>query len=208
MWLPSGAQQHDAQTWIGYEWDNKIWRNTKVHLKYQFRLTDNYTRFDYTFLDLGLDYALHKDIDFSTAYVFNIKNQRELGFIPRHQWYANIVLSKKIGSFKISNREQIQSDLEDDISAGGNWYYRNKTTLQYRVNKRITPFVYVEGYLRFGERPPAEDFLYRTRYMAGVKHRVNKYNDASLGFMLQRQIRRKQPDYVYALIFTWSHSAK
>jgi hypothetical protein len=193
---------------LGYETDKKLWRNTKLHAKYQFRLTNNYTRLDYTFLDVGADYEVSKWLSLSTAYVFNIKNDREQGWIPRHQWYANAVLEKKFGNLKISNREQVQTDLEDDIGIGGTWFYRNKTTFQYKLNKKITPYLYAEGYLRIGERPAAEDFLYRTRYMTGIKYKYNKHNDFNAGFMLQRQIKRKQPDYVYALIFTWSHSSR
>lgn len=202
------AQTHDAQIWMGYEWDKKVWRNTQLHAKYQFRLNNNYTRPDYTFLDVGADYNASKWLTISTAYVFNMKNDRELGWIPRQQWYGNIVVDKKLGNFKLSNREQIQTDLEDDIGVGGTWYYRNKTTLQYKMNKKLTPYFYFEGYLRIGERPPAEDYLYRTRYMTGVKYKYNKHNDLNVGFLLQRQIRRKQPDYVYALVLTWGHSAK
>ncbi len=202
------AQTNDAQVWLGYEWNYKVWRNAYTHAKYQIRFTNNYSRIDYTFLDLGVDYDLTKSISITTAYVINMKNDIELGWIPRHQWYGNLIESVKFGKFKLSNREQFQSDIEDDVGIGGNWYFRNKTSLQYKLNKKISPFIYFEGYLRFGVRPPAEDFLNRTRYLAGIKYKVDKQNDLEAGFLLQRQVRRKQPDYVYALTITWGHSSK
>lgn len=202
------AQTNDAQLWIGYEMDKKVIKRTKTHLKYQVRFTDNYTRFDYAFFDFGIDYSLHDNISISTAYVINMKNDRELSWLLRNQWYGNIQFEQKLGKFKISNREQVQTDLEDDIEAGGNWFYRNKTALQYKLNKKLTPYIQFEGYMRIGERPPSEDVLYRTRYHAGVKYRYNKRNDLTLSFLYQRQIRRNQPDHIYSIILNWSHATK
>ncbi|MFN3341587.1 MAG: DUF2490 domain-containing protein [Flavobacteriales bacterium] len=202
------AQSQDAQLWSSFELEKKLDKHNSLHAKYQFRLAENFSRADYTFLDLGYDYSPNKNIDFSAAYCFNIKNNIERGWTPRHQWYANFTYSKKFGDLKIANRNQIQNDIEDAGRSEGTWFYRNKTQLRYSLNNNLTPFISAEGYLRLGIRPAQENFFYRTRYMLGLNVKLSKHQKLEFSYLLQRQIRKKKPDFIHAYCVTYSLTIK
>lgn len=202
------AQTQDAQIWSAFELEKKINKQNYLHAKYQLRLTENFTRFDYTFLDVGYDYSPNKYIDASIAYCFNIKNNIERGWLPRHQWYANITFSKKFGDWKIANRNQVQNDIEDGSQSEGTWFYRNKLQIKYSLNDHLTPFISAEGYIRIGPRPIQEDFFYRNRFITGLSYKISKRKKIEFAYLLQRQIKRKQPDYIHAYTITYSVTIK
>jgi hypothetical protein len=204
----SFAQTHDAQQWSAIEIEKKIDKRNSIHGKYQFRLADNFSRADYMFLDVGYDYSPNKHIDASVAYCINIKNNIERGWVPRHQWYANVSFSKKFGDLRIANRNQFQNDIEDASRSEGTWFYRNKTQIRYSLNDNLQPYISAEGYLRIGPRPAQEDFFYRTRYMLGMNVKLSKRQKLEFSYLLQRQIRRRQPDFIHAYCVTYSLTIK
>jgi len=199
------GQRQDAAAWTGIELEKKLKKKVDLHLKTQFRFNDNFTNPDYTFADLGIDYSPKKYVQFSTAWCFNFKNEiTEGGWSFRNQWYGNATFIRKKGKFRIANRNQLQSDLEDQRSAEGSWFYRNKTTLRYELHKKWTIQGSAEGYLRLGARLPHEDFFYRTRYSFIIRRDTGKKQHLDFGYLFQRQIRQRQPDYIHAWLITYS----
>ncbi|HRE75329.1 MAG TPA: DUF2490 domain-containing protein [Flavobacteriales bacterium] len=202
------AQTQDAQLWSGIEIEQKFNKEHAAQLKTQFRLGDNFSRADYSYVDLGYQYSPNKVIDASAGYSLNMRNHYIRGWGSRHQWYTYVTITKKIGDLKIANRNQFQSDIEDASQNEGSFFYRNRIQLRYKVNETLTPFASAEGYLRLGQRPPNENFFYRTRYIAGLHFNISKRQRIELSYLLQRQIRRDVPDYIHAYCINYSITLK
>lgn len=216
LWLlsavPGYSQTQDAAAWITMDLQYKISKRLDAYTKTQMRINENFTQPHYTYLDMGAEYAPGKRWAFATGVSFNFKNEgdreREPYWSFRQQWYGSITYDKRFGQWRIANRNQLQSDLEDQRSAEGSWFYRNKTSLRREITDNWSIQASWEGYLRIGYRPPEEDFLHRTRYVLVVKRDTGKQQSLDIGYMLQRQIRRSQPDYIHALLVTWTKRFK
>lgn len=200
------AQRQDAAAWTGIELEKKLKKRLDVHLKTQFRLNENFSNPDYTFADIGIDYSPKKKfIQFTTAWCFNFKNEiADNGWSFRQQWYGNATLIKKFGKVRLANRNQFQSDIEDQRSSEGSWFYRNKTSVRWEFHKKWAAQGSVEGYLRIGPRRPHEDYFYRTRYSFILRRDTGKKQNIEIGYLLQRQIRQRQPDFIHAVLITYS----
>jgi len=194
------SQGNDAAFWTGIELEKTIKKGLDGHLKFQGRLNDNFTHLDYGFIDFGIDYKLNKYISATTAYVLNSKNS-PMGrdWSARHQWYGNIKLSYKHDKFKVVNRNQLQTDLEDSRSASGSWFYRNKTSVKIPINKEFSTNFSYEAYFRLGFREPHEGVIYRTRYAFGIGYQFNKRNQLNLGYLIQLQRKSAIPDRIFAV---------
>lgn len=199
------AQTKDAALWASYSLDRKLSKQFYWHFSTQYRINENFTRFDYMFYDIGLNFKPTKNIEIEGAYVWNFKNStRRKGLDNRHQFYTNAILGFNVGDFKINNRNRFQSSLEDENLAAEpdglpDFFYRNKTTVRYKALNEIMPFIYSEFYFRLNHKQIWEDPVYRTRYGIGLEYKISKRKRIELYYMIQRQIRRKQPDYIYVI---------
>lgn len=204
------TQQKDAAVWMFIDLDKKINKDLYIHAKEQFRLNENYSHADYAYIDLGLDYDLNKVVSFTTAYCFNFKNQVNAGnaWTLRGQWYGSITFAAKVGELKITDRNQIQTDIEDTRNSESSWFYRNKLGLHYKFSKDWAGYGTIELYRRLSSIPEEEDILYRTRYAAGIKYRISKKQDIEFGYLIQRQVKKSQPDWIYAITIGFSQTFK
>jgi hypothetical protein len=201
------AQGQDAALWAGMEFDKTIVKKVTAHVKFQGRLNENFTHADYGFIDIGLSYKLNDYVRFTSAYVMNSKNSA-LGnnWRLRQQWYGNARFAYKWNNFSISNRNQLQTDLEDSRSSAGSWFYRNKTVVKYKLKDSWQPYFSYEMYFRLGFRPLHEGLIYRKRYSFGVEYSFSKNTSLQMGYLIQTQLKRKQPDEIYALTLGFNHS--
>jgi hypothetical protein len=204
--------RQDAAVWAYYEFEYKLRKHWYVHYKNQYRFNENVSRFDYTFFDVGLDYQPKKWVNISGAYVFNLKNHLKRGVLFRHQVYANATFKHRFGDFRISSRNQIQSNIEDVFSAeemdAQSLFYRNKIVLRWYAHKKWRFQATGEVYFRLGIRPPHEDYIYRQRYILGLTHRISKRDQIELYYLVQRQIRQRRPDYIYAIGVGYSRTLR
>jgi hypothetical protein len=204
--------RQDAAVWAYYEFEYKLKKRWYVHYKNQYRINENISRFDYTFFDVGLDYQPKKWLNISGAYVFNLKNHYKRGLLFRHQVYANATFKYRFGDFRISSRNQIQTNIEDVFSAeemdAQSLFYRNKIGLRWYVHKKWRIQTTGEVYFRLGIRPPHEDYIYRQRYILGITHRISKRDQIELYYLFQRQIRQRRPDYIYVIGVGYSRTLR
>lgn len=206
----------DAALWMSFSVDKKINKRQEIYAKTQSRLSDNFTTYNYTFIDIGLSNRITKKISFDVSYVLNTRRRYEnecFVYIPRHQVYANATIKQEVGRFRFANRNQVQTDLEDGNFAGDNrigtdYFYRNKTTIKYKPNKKIEPYFYYEWYLRMNNRRQWEDFIYRNRLCAGIEYSFRKRKSITCYYLFQQQIKRQGPDFVNAFGLAYNYSFK
>ncbi len=206
---------NDAGLWMSFSVDKKLNKKHEFYAKTQSRLSDNFSTYNYSFIDIGLSNRVTKNINFDFSYVLNTRRKYEYEsfvYIPRHQVYANLTFKRSIMRFRIANRNQIQTDLEDgNFTPSGNgldYFYRNKTSIKYKTSKKAEPYVYYEWYLRVNNRRAWEDFIYRNRLCAGIEYSLSKRKSISCYYLFQQQIKRKGPDYVNAFGIAYNYTFK
>jgi hypothetical protein len=200
------SQTKDAAAWFSFSTDQKLKKRLYSHINSQIRFNENYSHPDYFFIDLGLNYKPLKFLEIEGAYVYNVKNSfqyQELFW--RHQFYLSIIPSFSKGNFKISNRCRLQTDLDDYNFTDANYdkqpsyNYRNKTTLRYKAADGFIPFCSFEFYYKLNNKKDWQNTFNRTRTILGFDYKFNKTFGIELYYMVQYQIVRKQPDYIYVL---------
>lgn len=211
---PSQITQ-DASLRLRVAVEKKINQKQELYSKVQFRMSDNFSSFNYASWDIGISNKITKGISLSLSYVFTTKRRYDIEMFEyriRHRFYANINFKHDFGNFRISNRNQFQSDIEEDnrISSELNpeYFYRNKTTIKYQGFKKVAPFVYYEWYLRMNNKKNWEDFLYRQRASVGLEYQIKKRKSIELYYMYQYQTKRRGPDNIHAFYVTYNYSFK
>jgi hypothetical protein len=195
--LSAIAQRQDAAAWITLNLEKGISNKLSTHLTNQYRFNENFSRFDYAYYDLGLDRKFKKWLSGTAAYVLNVKNDPIVGIKLRHQVYINATLEKSFGKLRISNRLQLQTQMEDQDFAQGSGFpdlfYRNKTVFRYKLNKKILPFFSPEFYFRINNPVSYESYINRTRLMVGFDYNVSKRKAFQFYYMYQNQTSKYGP---------------
>ncbi len=201
----------DAAVWGYYELEARVTKGLWVHYKNQFRFNENITRFDYTFFDVGVDYQPYSWMSLSGAYVLNLKNHMQRGLLYRYQVYGNVTFKHRFRAFRISSRNQFQTNIEDvfvttEIYNGESIFYRNKVAARWYMNQRWRFQASGEAYFRLGPRPPGEDYVYRQRYILGLRHRFSRLDQIEVYYLFQNQIRQRRPDHIFVVGIGYTRS--
>jgi len=195
----SFAQENDAAFWPGiklhYKYNKKIMGNLFI----QERLQNNYTKHDNLFVDYCTSYELSKHYEAELAYVFvdHVNADKSQSF--QHQIYFDITskfkLYKKL-HFKYTPLFQIQwTDVNSSPSGKiPDKYLRNKFCLEYKLKKRIEPFVFIEWRTNLKRIPY---YVNRTRYCVGTSFHLHHKFDIDLYYMIQHGYNENTPDYMY-----------
>ncbi len=197
------AQLEDFNSWHSISFEKKIKKETFLHFTTQARFIENSSRYSFSFFDFGLDKKLNKHIDFTAAYVFNIKRDLFNYWYYRNQLYTNVTYDIKIGDVKLSNRFRLQSDLDDQLALYNNpfsvFFYRNKSKLQVEISKKMQVYGAYEWYYKINNRDLADLLIHRTRASIGVKYEFKKRKKTDLYFMQQKQMKNNKLYTTYVL---------
>jgi hypothetical protein len=207
---------HDSGLWLSLGADKKINKNIEIYTKTQVRFMDNFQSFTYNFIDIGISNRIAKNISFDLSYVLNTRrNYFSESFVyqPKHQVYCNFTFKKEIAKWRLANRNQFQTDLEDGQFSGSNsssmdYFYRNKSTIKYKFNKKIEPYVFYEMYFRMNNKRDWEDAIYRNRICGGFEYNLTKRKSINCYYLFQQQVKRKGPDYVNAIGIAYNYTFK
>lgn len=207
---------HDTGLWASFGADKKLNKKQELYMKTQVRFMDNFNTFTYHFIDVGLSNRITKNIAFDVSYVLNTRRRyvtESFIYQPRHQVYCNFTLKKELGNWRLANRNQFQTDLEDgQFSTSNNgtldYFYRNKSTIKFKPNKKWEPYVFYEMYFRLNNKREWEDAIYRHRICGGIEYNFTKRKSINCYYLFQQQIKRKGPDYVNAIGIAYNYSFK
>jgi hypothetical protein len=210
--VASYAQREDAALWMSMSADKNINKKTAWHLTTQTRINDNFRRYDYSYIDFGIDRKLSKRWNGQIAYVLNAKNDLAYGMLFRHQFYANATYGKNFGDFKISDRHQVQTQIEDlnfeETGGFPDLFYRNKLSVKWRGPENFTPYLSSEVYFRINHPRAHENTLYRIRYFAGVEWEISKRKSLDIYYLHQRQSTRTGIAIIHVIGLRYNFSFK
>ncbi len=181
---------NDASFWQNIYLEKKIAKHTFFRINEEGRLTNNFSRPGFVYLDAGINYKLSKFIHLSLAYVANEKKQKTDFWSMRHQVYMSCTLKKSIKDFTFDYRTMIQWQVKDVRSSSSGkipqYYLRGKTTIKYERHFKFQPYIANELYyfLTQLDARPAYHFN-RSRYFAGLYYHPDKVNELEFYYLFE-----------------------
>jgi hypothetical protein len=182
---------NDAQIRAGLNLEINLSKKFSVYIKNQERFTHNVSLFSRASGTIGLAFKLWKNLRISGDYSF-ISSMSSEGYYSNRNWYSLALLAKKdIKRWRLSYRNKVQARMQGMNSDRMNEvhiYDRNKLTLKYELNKRISPYLAEEIYIPLNS--PMIKGLERSRSYAGIMINTFRHQQLELYFMYQAELQR------------------
>ncbi len=211
--LSTSAQTtKDAGLWTTINIEKKINKKFGIFLTEEYRVRENFTRTNLFYTDLGGYIKPFSFLKVSLAYRSIEKFQIDNSISFRHRAMLDISLKKKFGSFDLSYRQRIQSEVRNvyssDIGSIPEWYSRNKFAVKYDLDKPITPYLAVEFRYQINNPRSVESNKqwHRNRYFAGINYKRNDKNSFGLYYMIQQEFNVSAPQDLYIIGLEYSLS--
>jgi hypothetical protein len=206
-WITS--QVKDAGLWFAAEGELQLSKRTSMILNGEVRMKDNMMQVGTMLAELGLEYEFNLKWRLATYYRFISRHRPDQSFQYRHRYYADLRYRHRAGRHDWVARVRFQQqfryeelwsiNLADDRS-----YLRPKLSYRYRLNRTWRPFLAAEFYFPVTIRGVHHSD--KMRFTAGTRYRINKQHSLSLYYMIQHEVRVKNPvtDYVLGIGYAFS----
>lgn len=182
---------NDAQLWFNLYLEKKINKKWAAHLNQQDRWTENISRFNFAYADIGLTYKFTNYFKVMADYVFTQKKRPDDSYGTVHQYYVAAVLKKEWRRWKFSYRNMFQYQFNNPYTSyyalTPFFYDRNKFIVKYEYNKYFTFYVAEELYIPLNS--PQIKGIDRNRSFAGLFFNTYKHQQLELYFMHQNRIQ-------------------
>ncbi|MES2138212.1 MAG: DUF2490 domain-containing protein [Bacteroidota bacterium] len=204
-WVSSSFAQstNDAGLWTTFNIQKELKKNVSVFLTEECRLKENFSRLNLFYTDLGVAVRPFKFLKISLAYRMIDKFLIDNTFSYRHRLMLDITLRKKMGSFALSYRQRLQSEVRNVYSSARGtipeWYSRNKFELKYDLDKPVRPYIAAE--FRYQINDPrnveSEGLWHRNRYIIGLDYKKNDRNTFGVYYLIQNEFNVSAPENIY-----------
>jgi hypothetical protein len=201
------AQTKDAMLWMNVTLEKDLNKDFSLSLAEELRFTDNISELGAFFTDLGLNYKINKRWRTSFNYRFTNRQRLDDSYSKRHRYYADLSYRDKIKPIAFVFRTRLQSQYADINSSPtghvAEYYWRNKLTLKYDLDKKYTPYVSIEMFLPvFTPEFSQPDGM---RYSAGLEYALSKRSTFDLYYMIQQeyQVSNPQTDFVVGIGYSF-----
>lgn len=215
QWVSCYSQENDAQLWTNIYLEKKVFRHFYIHLNQETRYTENISRLGFAYGDAGITYKLTEYLNSTLDYVFiekyYIDHQALTNYYStRHQFYFNFTFKYDFGPLSVHLREQIQNQVQDIYSSDNGYlpfyYFRNKITFKYHMNKRWQPYIAEEMYFQLSN-PEGNEFD-RSRTFAGFFYHLTRVDELEAYYLLQKQFHVNNPHTDYIMGIGYAHFFK
>jgi len=187
--LKSQEYQDDAALWFNVYLEKKMGK-FEIHLNQKNRINDNVSTYHLGYADMGLTYNINKNIKVLGDYVYGWRRGGDYTFNNRHRFYFALILKKKLGNWTFQYRNRVQIQYSNIYtSADGlvpEFYERNKLTVKYELNKRVSFYVAEELYFPFYQA--MNKGFDRSRSFVGGTYALTKHNEIELYFAYQHEL--------------------
>lgn len=194
---------NDAGLWTTATVEKEFKNKTTVFLTEEFRLRENFTQLNLFYTDIGVSYRPVKPLKISLSYRSIEKFQPDQTFSYRHRLMLDISWRSRVGSWIISYRQRLQSELRNMYSSPNGmipeWYARSKFQLKYDLNKPVAPYIGTE--LRYQISDPgnieSNGLWHRVRYFAGLDYKLNDKHTLGAYYLIQHEFDVLSPQNLY-----------
>jgi len=200
-----GAQEttvtSDLEMWNNFAISKKLGDRWKVSLEEELRFTEDISRFDMFFTDVGLDYKIDKHFSAGVNYRFYQNKNNDDDFITQHRLSANIKFKQKLDRFTFGYRLQFQNKDEDFLSSNSEnnvYNLRNKISVDYDIkNFKLEPYFQAELFRKYetGE----ESYFNKMRWKLGASYPVTRKSDIELFYLIDKELNQSYPKSTYVL---------
>lgn len=196
---------NDAAAWLSTTLNKKVNKKLSASLVVRNRFSENFTRYNYFFVGLGVDYKLGGDFRLSAMYAFNPAKNAELLFVNNHKFYLGISKKFTINKyFSFSDRIMLRETTSDHLFNNAskpsyNLDVRNKVEAEYKLGSKRS--FYISDELWWRPKNGSWQFR-RNRLRAGYNTDIAKNLSADIYFMLQQSFGKSggnTNDFIYGL---------
>lgn len=197
----SQGQFNDAGLWTSINIEKKISSNFSFSITEELRMNENITEAGTIYTDAGITYKVNKFIRLGGNYRFIEKRKIEDYYSKRHRYYFDLTLRNKIFKYTIQLRSRFQSQYADIFSNEkgkiAEDYFRNKLSVKYEYNKKISAFASYEIYTPL--RSYDKVFMDNYRINAGLEYSFNKFHSIDLSYLFQKELNVNNPETDYII---------
>lgn len=192
------SQISDANLWLALNGRYKINKKTRIDITEELRLKENYAQLDNLLTQVSFGYRFVDWLTAEVAYRFSIKYNLEKGYYNRHRFQGDLTAKYEANKFYCSERIRFQNTLDDPFNQ---WYFRNRIGGGYKTGK-ITPYLLYEFYLPLNN--PRLSWIDRDRVYVGVDYLLDKKQEISLQFILEREKNVPSPWHNYIISLSYN----
>ena len=200
-----GAQEtkvvSDLELWTSIGISKKINEHWTITLEEEFRFTNDISRLDMFFTDLGLKYKFNKHFSAGINYRFYQNKNKEEVFQTQHRLSADFKYKQKINRFTLAYRLRFQNKDEDFFTteSGNNLYnLRNRLSVDYNINNfKLDPFFDVELFRRFENGN--DSYFNKIRWTLGIEYPITKKSDVKLFYRIDNELNQTYNEDTYII---------
>ncbi|MBN2487350.1 MAG: DUF2490 domain-containing protein [Bacteroidales bacterium] len=190
------SQEQDFQTWAGAELGGELFNKINIEIAPEVRLANNSSFARSVLTDVDLSYKLNDFIRFGGRYRFAMKNSLDgpSYLVNRFGVYSRFDL--RFDDLRINYRVIYQQEYEGvgRREGGGIAFleHRHRIALSYFKKKwNLRPSASYELFLQAKPGFLTDEFT--SRLSMGLKYKINKKLDLSLGYKLQNEYFENNP---------------
>ena len=187
LFLPCVYGADDNESWTSVSFEKKLPYSLKLEFEQELRLADQVSTFKQTFSELSLSYKVFDGLSFQIPYRYSIyenKNKQRISIGGSYKY-----------SFKplsVKYRARIQRTFEKKESSED--LVRNKCTIEYRLHKKLEPYISSELSHSYDE-DPVQIEEYRISF--GLTVDINKKNSIKIFYVFKKEDPTKSdPDEI------------
>lgn len=190
----------DAKLWTGISISKKV-NDFEFSFSEELRFDENFSHVDKVFSEIGAGYKINKSFSVALNYRFNRDNDySNENYDLLHRIDFGATYKKKLNDFRFSFRTKIQIK-SASLNENNPTVSRNKFSVKYKLNKKITPFVSYEFYYQFNN----ENIINRTRTSFGSSFELNDKSSIKLFYMFENRfnVNNLKKNHVYGISYSF-----
>ena len=187
----------DNQSWTSVGFEKKLPYSFKLQFEQELRLDNQLSTFKQTFSEFSLSYSVFKGFKIELPFrymTYKDKTKQRVSFSGSYKYSFKPVSLKHRTKYQ---RTYEKGEIPDEL-------IRNKLSINYRLNKKIEPYVSGE----FIQLLHATNYpLDETRFSFGLTYKLPKKNSIKIFFTLKNEDKtKKNPDEigVFGLSYNFS----
>ena len=187
----------DNQSWTSVGFEKKLPYSFKLQFEQELRLDNQLSTFKQTFSEFSLSYSVFKGFKIELPFrymTYKEKTKQRVSFSGSYKYSFKPVSLKHRTKYQ---RTYEKGEIPEEL-------IRNKLSINYRLNKKIEPYVSGE----FIQLLDATNYpLDETRFSFGLTYKLPKKNSIKIFFTLKNEDKtKKNPDEigVFGLSYNFS----
>ncbi len=199
---PVYNQTKDLQLWSDIKLEIEVFKKMSVELEEEIRLTENISKIEDYFTDVGISYNFWDNFTFGGYYRFVRRNELDDRISNIHRYYFDLKYNWKIKRWELSLRTRYQSRYKninsDDTGYKPENHNRNKLSFSYDIYRSpLKPELWFEVYYQLNN--PDGNKFDKIRITPELVYRINNRIRANVYFMIEKEYNVRNPATNYIL---------